>query len=252
MHFDPYVGEIAFVDAQIGRLLEALEGRRLLERTIVIVAGDHGESLGDHGERDHGIFVYESVLRVPLMMRVPGLAPRRTSAVVRIPDVMPTVLDLVAVPAPRMDGVSLRPLLTGAARDLALEAYSESLYPERFGWSPLRALREGRYKLIEAPRPELYDLDRDPFEQRNLYADRRSVADAMTGRLKLLAHERRAPTSAVPVELQQRLASLGYVGWTPPTLAGRQMPPDPKDCIDGSTTRRPGRDLGSADVAACR
>jgi arylsulfatase A-like enzyme len=252
MHFDPYVGEIAFVDAQIGRLLKAIEGRRLLEHTIVIVAGDHGESLGDHGERDHGIFVYESVLHVPLMMRVPGLTPRRTSAVVRIPDVMPTVLDLVSVPAPRMDGVSLRPLLTGAARDLGLEAYSESLYPERFGWSPLRALREGRYKLIEAPRPELYDLDRDPFEQRNLYADRRSVADAMTGRLRVLAHERRAPDSAVPVELQQRLASLGYVGWTPPGLAGRQMPPDPKDCIDGSTTGRPERGWRSSDVGACR
>jgi arylsulfatase A-like enzyme len=186
------------------------------------------------------------------MMRVPGLAPRRTGAVVRIPDVMPTVLDLVSAPAPRMEGVSLRALLTGAATDLALEAYSESLYPERLGWSSLRALREGRYKLIEAPRPELYDLDRDPFEERNLYADRRSVADAMAGRLRTLSNERSAPAAAVPLDLQQRLASLGYVGWTPPSRAGRLALPDPKDCIDVYNTRRPGADTGSFDVAACR
>ena len=230
-YFDSYVGEIAFVDSQIERLLKALEGRQLLDRTIVIVAGDHGESLGDHGERDHGIFVYESVLRVPLMMRVPGLTPRRVGGVVRLPDVMPTILDLVSAPRPQMDGVSLRDLLTGRATDLGLEAYSESLYPERLGWSALHALREGRYKLIEAPRPELYDLERDPFEERNVYADRRSVADAMTRRLLALSGERHSAPAAVPVDLQQRLASLGYVGWTPPDLAGRGSLPDPKDCI---------------------
>jgi arylsulfatase A-like enzyme len=87
-YHDPYVGEIAFADSQIGRLLGALEARRLMKDTIVIVAGDHGESLGDHGERDHGIFVYESVLRVPLVIRAPTVSPRRVSGVVRLTDVM--------------------------------------------------------------------------------------------------------------------------------------------------------------------
>ena len=95
---DPYLAEIAFADAQIGRLLEALERRKLLDRTIVVVTADHGESLGDHGERDHGIFLYESVLRVPLIIRGPGISPRRLADVVRLVDVMPTALDLLGVP----------------------------------------------------------------------------------------------------------------------------------------------------------
>ncbi len=160
---DPYIGEIAFADSQIGRLLDDLDRRQLLDQTIVIVAGDHGESLGEHGERDHGIFVYESVLRVPMMIRAPGAKARRVGAVVRLTDVMPTVLDLLGFPAPDMDGVSLVDLVSGQKDTLDLEAYSESFYPQRFGWSPLRAVREGRYKLIDAPRPELYDLERDLF-----------------------------------------------------------------------------------------
>ena len=135
-------------------------------RTIVIVAGDHGESLGDHGEQAHGVFIYESVLRVPLIIRTPAVSPRafdkaqarRIGGVVRLTDVMPTVLDLLGIPAPRMDGVSLLDLLTGRRSTLDLEAYAESEYPRRLGWSPLRALRDGRFKLIDAPRPELYDL----------------------------------------------------------------------------------------------
>ena len=106
----PYIGEIAFADSQIGRLLDALDAHRLIGRTIVIVAGDHGESLGDHGEQDHGVFIYESVLRVPLIIRMPGRSrPQPASAgVVRLTDVMPTVLDLLEITCgPRMDGVSL-------------------------------------------------------------------------------------------------------------------------------------------------
>src|SRR5205823_5536801 len=145
------------MDSQIGRLLDALDRRHLLERTIVVVLADHGESLGDHGEEDHGIFLYDSVLQVPLIVRAPSLSPRRIGAVVRIVDVMPTVLDLLNLPAPRLDGVSLVDLMKGTRQQMDLEAYSESLYPQQFGWSPLRALRANRFKFIEAPRPELYD-----------------------------------------------------------------------------------------------
>ncbi len=130
---NPYMGEIAFADSQIGRLLDALDVRQLMERTIVIVAGDHGESLGDHGEQDHGVFVYESVLRVPLIIRAPAVSPRRVGAVVRLIDVMPTVLDLLGIPAPRADGVSLVELLTGQRSTLDLEAYSESDIPTAVG-----------------------------------------------------------------------------------------------------------------------
>ena len=143
---DLYVGEIAYADSQIGRLFDALNRRQLLEDTLVIVTGDHGESLGEHGERDHGVFIYESVLRIPLMIRAPGVAPRRVSPVVRLIDVMPTVLDVLACRPPPIDGISLLELMRGG-RGQELEAYSESEYPRRLGWSPLRSLRDGRFKV---------------------------------------------------------------------------------------------------------
>ncbi|HXW08658.1 MAG TPA: sulfatase [Vicinamibacterales bacterium] len=233
---DPYIAEIAFADAQIGRLIDELDRRELLDRTLVIVAGDHGESLGEHGERNHGIFVYESVLRVPLMMRVPGLPPSRIAALVRLTDVMPTLLELVGVEAPTADGISVAGMMTGAVPDLELEAYAESRYPLRFGWSPLGALRDGRFKVIDAPRPELYDLSRDPFELTNLYEKRRPLADAMIRRLRALqaaaAETSPAEHSEVPGELRQRLSALGYASGSArePPESGRDLP-DPKDCF---------------------
>lgn len=231
---NPYVGEIAFADSQIGRLLAAIDARAATEQTILVVAGDHGESLGDHGEQDHGVFIYESVLRVPLIVRAPAIPPRRVGAVVRITDVMPTVLDLLGFPAPRTDGVSLVTLLTGARDTLDLEAYSESEYPRRLGWSPLRALRDGRYKLIEAPRPELYDLDRDPFEERNVFADRHATAVAMSRRLQELAQPHSpigAESAPIPSHVAEELAALGYVSRSRAPLATITTLPDPKDCI---------------------
>jgi arylsulfatase A-like enzyme len=143
--YDPYVAEIAYADSQIVRLLAALDARRLLDRVVVVVVADHGESLGEHGEADHGVFLYESVLRVPLIVRAPGLPPRRVPSVVRLIDVMPTVLDLLGLPVPPLDGVSLVATLNGQPADV--EAYAESLYPQRHGWnhetSP--ALSESRH-----------------------------------------------------------------------------------------------------------
>jgi choline-sulfatase len=236
---DPYIGEIAFADAQIGRLMDDLARRKLLDRTIVVVAGDHGESLGEHGERDHGIFVYESVLHVPLIVRAPSLPPGRVDDVVRLVDVMPTVLDLAGVPSPSVDGVSLTGRMRGMTRHLDLEAYSESLYPRRFGWSPVRSLRAGRFKLIEAPRRELYDLETDPFEQRNLYPERRPLGT-------LLEHRLAAVNGGAPVkladkdpaagaDLRQRLAALGYVASAPPADRTAGDLPDPKDCLGEAT-----------------
>jgi arylsulfatase A-like enzyme len=243
---DLYEGEIAFADSQIGRLVQALEERHLLDRVVVVVTADHGESLGAHGERDHGIFVYQDTLHVPLIVRAPGLKPIRVGDVVRLTDVMPTVLDLVGVPSPPTDGASLVALMRGERQDLDpldLEAYSESLYPERLGWSPLRALRRGRFKLIDAPRPELYDLERDPFETRNIYAERPALARAMTARLAAFGSaggtSQTRWTDADP-DLPARLAALGYVGTAllhEPSAADSL--PDPKDCLGSDGTPHP-------------
>lgn len=240
-----YVGEIAFADSQIGRLLQALEERHLLERTVIIVVGDHGESLGGHGERDHGIFVYEDVIHVPLIVRAPSLRPSRVEEIVRLTDVMPTILDLLDVAAPQMDGVSVAGLMDGSRHDLNLEAYSESLYPARFGWSPLRALRDGRFKLIDAPRPELYDVEDDPVEEKNIYDERRALAERMTIRLAGLAKGRPSgstpePRVGVDARLQAQLASLGYLSSSGKhASSGNDVRPDPKDCI-ARNTRPPG------------
>jgi arylsulfatase A-like enzyme len=233
---DPYIAEIMFADAQIGRLVDALGMRGLLDRTVIVIAGDHGESLGDHEERDHGIFVYESVLHVPLIVRVPRLAPRQVDDVVRLVDVMPTVLDLLGVPPPSTQGVSLVDLMRGQRRQVELEAYAESFYPKRFAWSPLRSLRAGRYKVIDAPRPELYDLERDPFETTNIYQERLQLAKKLTERIDALEQDGRGPQpargAAPSAEQQERLASLGYVGsrTTEPLPDDRALP-DPKDCM---------------------
>ncbi len=230
-----YVGEIAFADSQIGRLLLDLERRKLLDRSVVVVAGDHGESLGERGERDHGIFIYENVLRVPLMIRAPGLAPGRVGEVVRLTDVMPTILDLLDVPAltTDLDGISLVPLMSGRAAGLDLEAFAESVQPERLGWSALGALRAGRFKVIDAPRPELYDLARDPFEETNIYADRRALADAMIARVTAIRRQAGpAAPAPTPRDVRDRLAALGYVAtdrFRPTPDRGRL--PDPKDVI---------------------
>jgi arylsulfatase A-like enzyme len=258
-HEHPYDGAVAFIDAQIGQLLKILELRGLLDRTVVVVVGDHGESLGDHGESTHGLFVYESVLHVPLMIRAPraGLRGRRMSGVTRSVDVMPTVLELLGVPYEgRTDGESLLPLIAGVRR--GLHAYAENLYPQlRFGWSAVRALRAGRFKIVGTARPELYDLQHDPLERQNLFDVRRDVAAQMLARLR-----RHAETSAdggaldappVDLVLQERLGSLGYVsvatsGARPKAQLGPA--PDPKDMIAVFNRLASPRGVrGRADVA---
>ncbi|MGH9328938.1 MAG: sulfatase-like hydrolase/transferase [Vicinamibacterales bacterium] len=239
----PYLGEIAFTDSQVGRLVDFLRERGLLDRTVVVVVGDHGESLDDHGEGSHGFFIYESVVRVPLIIRAPldGLRGRQVADVVRTLDIAPTVAELLGVSKSRgAAGVSLVPLMTGAAPELGLEAYSESTYPlYHYGWSDLRALRSGRFKLIAAPRPELYDLEQDPGERANLFDERRQLADRMLARLaelekRLAKTERPKGEPEVDPEPRARLAALGYIGSfvaTAPPDASRSGLADPKDKI---------------------
>lgn len=235
----PYAGEIAYVDDQIGRVLRWLEAEKLLDRTVVVAIGDHGESLTEHGEGTHGLFIYESTTRIPFIVRAPydRMRGRRIRSAVRSEDLMPTVLDLVGARAPEgLDGRSLAPLMTGAVADLNLDAYSETLYPRNhYGWSDLKALRSGRFKYIETTRPELYDLETDPGEQKNLFDARRPLADRMAAELARLAAE--APggvgPSSVDPETRERLAALGYIGsfTHAPRKAGDSLP-DPKDKIE--------------------
>lgn len=240
----PYQAEIAFTDAQIGRLIAFLEEQRLLEQTVIVVAGDHGESLGDHGEQSHGFFIYESVMRVPFIIRAPiaAMRGRVIEDPVRLVDIMPTALDLLGVQSQAaMDGRSLVPLMTGAVREMGLESYSEALYPlHHFGWSDLRSLREGRFKLIAAPRPELYDLADDPGETKNLYDERRALGDRMYARLDEMEAEwaksdrgKPAPVDVDP-DAKARLAALGYVGsfvMNSADKGSREGLADPKDKV---------------------
>jgi arylsulfatase A-like enzyme/Tfp pilus assembly protein PilF len=237
----PYAGAIAFTDSQVARVIEFLDRNTLLDRTVVAVIGDHGEGLNQHNEGTHGFFIYESTTRVPFIIRAPfeTMRGRRIADPVRGVDLMPTALDLLGIAAPKgLAGVSLAPLMTGARSTLDLEGYAEALYPlHHFGWSELRAWRAGQYKVIDAPRPELYDLGKDPHETTNLYAERRNVADGMIARLRSREKEASSRAAAQPApevdpEARARLAALGYVGSFVATVSGPATDrADPKDKI---------------------
>jgi arylsulfatase A-like enzyme/Flp pilus assembly protein TadD len=238
---DPYSGEVAFMDAQVGRVVDFLSARGLLERTVVAVIGDHGESLGEHGEDAHGFFIYEAATRVPFILRTPfeQTRGRRVADPVRVVDLMPTVLDLLGIAPPDgAAGVSLAPLLTGERQELGLEGYAEAMYPlHHYGWSDLRALRSGRFKVIDAPRPELYDLQEDPNETRNVFDARRALGDRMVGRLRELEAgfskvTAEQPSTDVDPEVRARLAALGYVGtFVASANDARTDRADPKDKV---------------------
>lgn len=255
----PYDAEIAFADAELGRLIDYLGARDLLDRTVIVVMGDHGESLGDHGEQSHGFFIYESVIRVPLIIRAPysGMQGRRVADPVRSADVMPTALDLLGLPVPAtVEGQSFVPLMTGAATELGLETYTEATYPlHHFGWSDLRALRSGRFKLIAAPRPELYDLQNDPDEASNLFTERRTLGDQMLARLQALERAMKSegvkaePALEVDPDARERLAALGYVGTFVATTAtaDRANLADPKDKVRLFNLMTNARELSKGD-----
>ena len=229
----PYDGEVAYADAQVGRVLSALDERGLRGGTLVVVTADHGEGLGDHGEDEHMFFVYDSTLKVPFVMSWPGRLPAgaRVSGQFRSIDLMPTVLDLVGVRTPAVTGVSRAGVLRAGGRIRDSESYAESLYAQlHFGYAPLRALRGDGWKLIDAPKPELYRVAEDPGETKNLLDARAPVASAM--RTKLAGYDRDAGTApelpALDTDAASRLAALGYVG-AGGSVGGRTAGVDPKD-----------------------
>ncbi len=234
----PYDAEIAYVDAELGILLSAIDRGR----TAVVVTSDHGEALGDHGEPDHGFFLYDATLRVPLIVAAPGLAPRVVTEQVRHLDITPTIVALAGValagsalagagPTQGNDpGESLVPLLRGQTRREIPVSLAESWYPRlHFGWSELHSARVGEWKYIAAPRPELYDLRVDQMETRNVAGDRASVAARLAADLSRIT-ARFTPPDATAAEARtaqpdaatiERLQALGYVGAFAPVTAGK-------------------------------
>jgi choline-sulfatase len=217
----PYDGEIAAADRAAGRLVQAAG-----PDAIVAVAADHGEALGDHGEDTHGVFLYDAVLHVPLVVRLPGrraAAGARVETRVRLADLAPTLLEAAAMPIPpAMQGESLLPLVPPragtAGSGVDRPAYAETEYPRRaFGWSPLTSWRADRFLLVRAPQPELYDVVADPAAARNLAGTRARVVDGMTAELdEFVRRTGGAPDAArarpsIDPALAERLAALGYV-----------------------------------------
>ncbi len=228
----PYDGEIAWADELTGRFFDVLRRKGVWDRALVIVLSDHGEGLGEHGEDEHGIFLYRWALQVPLMVKLPkgDRAGTTVGDPVQLSDVFTTVVKAVGLPdvtAP--DGtVSLLDLAAGAPAP-ARTLYAETIFPRiHFGWSDLASLLDGRWHYVEAPKPELYDLEKDPSENANLAPDRPQPFRT----LRIEMEKRRASftaPAAVDPEEAKKLASLGYLSTG--ATAGTGPLPDPKDGI---------------------
>jgi arylsulfatase A-like enzyme/Tfp pilus assembly protein PilF len=219
----PYDGEVAYADACVGKLLDALRQHGLYDETLIAVMADHGESLGAHGENTHGVFLYEETLHVPLLIKLPlnRAGGRRLDTRAGLVDVAPTILSAAGIPPPaEMQGKSLLESIKASADPNAppeeRPSYAETDYPHRaFGWSALRTLRAGKYLYIQAPQPELYDQTSDPGETHNLAEGSKAVASTLASQLV----EFRNKTSQTLISLgkpdpeqRQKLQALGYVG----------------------------------------
>src|SRR5262249_16039227 len=236
-----YDGEIAFADAQVGRIVRFLKERGIYQNTVIVLSGDHGESLGEHGEKTHGFFIYNSTLHVPLTFHGPGLQPRGSTAsdLVNLADLMPTVLNILHIDVPpAVQGRNLVPLLPSAGKPPLTGLYAETFLPRlHFNWSELRSVENANYHFIDAPKPELYDLTKDPGETQNLYSQKKAVSEELRAQLVGLiqkygpSHELAQKTGLDPA-LMERLKSLGYAGFSGGgndiTVTDRNLP-DPKD-----------------------
>jgi arylsulfatase A-like enzyme len=231
---DAYDNEVAYVDAALDRFLDSL-GLQVVDRTIVMVTSDHGESLGEHGETTHDLFAYDATLRVPLIVAGPGLTPRIVAEPVSHADIMPTLLALVGRSSPASDGRSLVPLLGGdtvPGTPVYFEALDAALTR---GWAPLTGVIAGGWKYIDLPVAELYDLTADPREATNsLAADSARVTRLrdLTIRIRTAPPKSGATPTVVDAEARARLRSLGYVGATAWRLGAWREEDDPKRLLD--------------------
>jgi|SRR5579862_1524248 len=236
-----YDGEIAFADAQVGRLIAFLKAKDLYQNTLIVLTGDHGESLGEHGEKTHGFFIYNATLHVPVIIHLPGAMTGQVAPeLVSLTDLMPTVLQVLKIDVPSdVQGRSLASLLSTKKDRDSRNLYAETFLPRlHFNWSELRSVETEKYQFIEAPKPELYDLASDPGETRNLYADKKAVAAELQARLDVLIHQysadqELAEKTGLDPALMERLKSLGYAGFSGGSNSTTHDTslPDPKDRI---------------------
>ena len=240
----PYEGEVAFADHCVGQVMEKLRQLGLYDSTLIVITGDHGEMLGEHGELNHGFFIYEGALKVPLVVRMPSAeaAARQVDLPASLIDIVPTVLSLVGAEVPKeVQGVDLSPWLAGrGAGGGARPLYAETVTPTRYyGTSSLLGVISDGWKYIETSRPELYDLRSDPAETVNLFEREPARADALGKILvAILAAAGRAPgpapeSAALDEAARERLAALGYLGRSGDTSshAFDRSKEDPKDLI---------------------
>lgn len=235
-----YDGEIAFADSALGRFLNHLKEQHWYEGALIIVVGDHGEGLGEHGEDTHGIFLYDSTTHVPLIVKLPNEqeAGKVVEEQARTTDILPTILELLGIPAPAsLDGTSLKSTLLGTEAP-SRTVWGETDYPLRFGWAPLRSVRKDGFKFIEAPRPELYDLRSDPGEIRNAYVPWDSTVQKLRKELAKLSAKAAGKPSAAAVapSTTDELRALGYLS-TADARSSTDVPepsllPDPKDKVE--------------------
>jgi len=232
-----YDGEIAYADSALANFLAYLKKLGRYENSVIVVVGDHGEGLGEHHEDTHGIFLYDSTTHVPLIVKLPSRsnAAKVVHAQVRTTDILPTVLDLLHASVPvKLDGESLKPYF-GGAEFASRTAFGETDYPLRFGWAPLRSVRAEGFKFIEAPKPELYDLQKDPGELKNEYGPTSEMVQK--GRKLLTDLRAKKPpaaagsAAAASPGAANQLQALGYVAETSSTNAPSGLP-DPKDKIE--------------------
>ena len=229
-----YDGEIAYADSALEKFLGLLKLRGWYRNSVIVLVGDHGEGLGEHREETHGIFLYDATTHVPLLIKTPGSQAAGTTieAQVRTTDILPTILQFVKTPSPKdLDGEALQNYWQTADTTDRV-AFGETDYPLRFGWAPLRSVRTQGLKFIEAPRPELYDLQVDPKEITNKYA----AGDPTAKKLQAEVEEIRAKTPGRPGETtsegaSEKLKALGYAGQGGPAPEGAALP-DPKDKIE--------------------
>lgn len=228
-----YDGEIAYADALVGRLLERLKARGLYERALIALTADHGEGLKDHGEEEHGIFLYREALHVPLIVRLPGgvRGGTRVAGSVAQVDIPATLLDLAGLRAEGLDGVSLRPALERGASQ-PRPVYSETLFARyHFGWSELYSVTDARHHYIRAPRRELYDLGSDPGERSNLAGSRAATVAELDGWLtRTVDTGAIAAPEEVSSDTREKLQALGYLGMSHVAPLEGELP-DPKDKV---------------------
>lgn len=213
-----YNAAVAAADAAVGKLIAALRTSKVYDDALIVIASDHGQSLGAHGEETHGVFLYDETIHVPLLLKLPQnqSAGKRVAARARLGDVAPTILEIAGVPVPsQMQGQSL---LRIAKTNSDQPVYSMSDFPQRaFGWSALESWRAGKYLYIKAPQPELYDLSADPGATRNLAQTSKATLDTIAGQLDAFDRHFSNPTGGsggpeLTSSEMQKLASLGYVG----------------------------------------